>query len=121
MSGHASSAWRDWPFKAADTIAVGDQHSGAVGIAYSTDPELLRQCVASGQVEGDQIVQHGLPELQHEPAIAEAETLDEDAPSKPPKPVRCAGGRTQHTMELCWTGRTTYHMQCRWCGKKEAV
>lgn len=100
MSGHASSTWRDWPFKAADTIAVGDQHSGPVGVAYSTDPELLRQCVASGQVEGDQIVKHELPEAA---------------------PVRCAGGRTQHTMEPDWKGPGFTHMKCRWCGKREAV
>jgi len=38
---------------------ITDQHAGVVGVAYSTDPELLRQCIASGQVEPDQQGQHG--------------------------------------------------------------
>jgi hypothetical protein len=38
---------------------ITDPHAGVLGHA-SDDPELLRQCIASGQVEGDQIVQHGV-------------------------------------------------------------
>lgn len=34
---------------------IGDQHSGTVGAAYSTDPELLRQCAASGQMSAQQV------------------------------------------------------------------
>jgi hypothetical protein len=39
---------------------ITDPHAGVLGHA-TDDPELLRQCIASGQVEGDQIVQHGMP------------------------------------------------------------
>lgn len=39
---------------------IGDQHTGTVGAAYSTDTELLRQCEASGQMSAAQVVGHGL-------------------------------------------------------------
>jgi hypothetical protein len=40
--------------------SIGDQHAGVVGMAYSTDPELLRQCAASGQMEASEVVESGL-------------------------------------------------------------
>jgi ribA/ribD-fused uncharacterized protein len=40
---------------------IGDPHAGVVG--YSVDPELVRQCAASGQMEASEIVAHG-PELR---------------------------------------------------------
>lgn len=39
-------------------IEISDPHAGVLGAA-SENPELLRQCIASGQVAARQIVQHG--------------------------------------------------------------
>jgi hypothetical protein len=41
-------------------VPIGDAHAGVVGHAWSENPELLRQCIASGQVEAAAIVAHGL-------------------------------------------------------------
>lgn len=43
----------------------------------------------------------------------------DDLASTPKRRVKCAGGRTEHTMEPEWKGNSFTHMKCRWCGKRE--
>ncbi len=50
----------------------------------------------------------------------EAPEEDDDLASPPKRRVKCAGGRTEHTMEPEWKGNGFTHLKCRWCGKREA-
>jgi hypothetical protein len=56
---------------------IGDPHAGVVG--YIVDPELVRQCAASGQMEASEIVAHGpvgLPQMSfQDPATPELDAV----------------------------------------------
>ncbi len=74
--GVLSSEQADQESMKAIAVSVGDQHSGTVGIAYSTDAELLRQCAASDQMSAAQVAGHHLAR----PAATTVDPMDTPLP-----------------------------------------
>lgn len=101
-----------------DSALITDPHAGVLGISYSTSPELLRQCIASGQVEASAIVAHGCAAhgLAHPcEACAEEWAADQDrsagvAPLQEPKGNRCGCS--------WWLTKPCPARNCPWQGKR---